>query len=174
MTAPDGPSRLAYRFLVACTLLTCALVVGPGSARGFPAQPPQPSRPPLPNAHRHPDVRPWTVEAEIPEFSIAETTLPKGAVREQVVMDRGRRYDAFTVSIDSAAGGFRLFVTERATGGTREILGLPFEWRPFSDLAWVDGHTLVFDRWSSPHVGVHYAVDVVRGTLIAAVPFHDD
>jgi hypothetical protein len=55
----------------------------------------------------------------------------------------------------------------------REIRGLPFEWRPFSNLTWADDRTLMFDRWSSPHDGMHYALDVVGGRLVAAQSFHD-
>jgi hypothetical protein len=38
----------------------------------------------------------------------------------------------------------------------------------------VGDRTLLFDRWSSPRFGVHYAVDVVRGAVIVAKTFHDD
>jgi membrane-associated phospholipid phosphatase len=31
----------------------------------------------------------------------------------------------------------------------------------------------MFDRWSSPRVGMHYAVDVIDGKLIAALSFHE-
>jgi hypothetical protein len=97
-------------------------------------------------------------------------------VKEDGVTDRRRRYEAVTVadvSTEERTQRVRLFVVEHATGRTREIRGLPFAWRPFSDLAWVDDRTLVFDRWSSPHAGMHYAVDAAGGTLVAAVPFHD-
>jgi hypothetical protein len=119
-------------------------------------------------AHRHAAVGKRSVEFDIPEFSIADTSLAAGTRKENLVTDRHRRYAAFTVS------DTQLFVVERRTGKAREIRGLPFAWRPFSDLIWADSRTLLFDRWSSPHVGVHYAVDVVTGKLVAVVSFHND
>jgi hypothetical protein len=127
----------------------------------------QSSRSPSVKSHPHTAVAKRTVEFDIPEFSVTETSLAAGTKTQNAVRDRRRRYDAFTVA------DTQLFVTERRTGKTREIRGLPFEWRPFSDVMWEDSRTLVFDRWSSPHAGVHYAVDVVTRRLIAAVEFHD-
>ena len=127
----------------------------------------QSSQPPSVKSHPHPAVAKRTIEFDIPEFSVAETSLAAGAKTQDTVTDRRRRYDAFTVS------DTQLFVTERRTGKTREIRGLPFEWRPFSGVMWADSRTLVFDRWSSPHAGVHYAVDIVSGRLVAAVAFRD-
>ena len=83
-------------------------------------------------------------------------------------MSRNKKYEAFTVA------GTRLFVLERATGKILEIRGLPLEWRPFSELFWADNQTLIFDRWSQPHYGVHYAVNLKSGKLVVAVPFPDE
>jgi hypothetical protein len=151
--------------------LTCvlALVLGAGEA-AFP-QTARSAPPRVPAAHRHPritgDVRRETAGG----ITLTDTVVPAGAARDELVAGRRRRFDAFTIR---ARDGFRLFVVDRRTKHVREIRGVPFEWRPFSDLAWADDRTLLFDRWSSPHYGVHYAVDVVRGTLIAAKSFRDD
>jgi len=83
-------------------------------------------------------------------------------------VNRHRTYDAFTVSVT------RLFVAGRRTGKVFEVRGLPLEWRPFSDLLWTDNQTLHFDRWSQPHYGIHYSVNVKRKKLISAVPFSDE
>lgn len=127
----------------------------------------QPSKPPLPKPHRHLGVDRSASGEEIPEFSMTETALEAGMRKENLVTNRSREYDAFTVS------GTRLFVAERRTGKVFEIRGLPLEWRPFSDLIWADKQTLMFDRWSQPHYGVHYAVNVRGRRLVAAVPFPD-
>ena len=110
------------------------------------------------------------MRAEFADVAMANTTLALGTARDTVVTDRARRYDAFTVATGQR---FRLYVADRRTHRVREVRGIPFEWRPFSDLAWKDGRTLLFDRWSSPHDGVHYVVDVARGRLAAAAGFHD-
>jgi hypothetical protein len=99
---------------------------------------------------------------------MAETALESGTKKDNLVASRARRYEAFTVD------GTRLFIGERRTGKLFEIRGLPLEWRPFSDLTWADNKTLLFDRWSQPHYGVHYEVNVKSRKLIVALPFPDE
>ncbi len=117
-------------------------------------------------AHRHIGIG-KSASVDIPEFSMAETSLEAGVKKQNRITTRNRRYDAFIVS------DTRLLVADRTTGKVFEIRGLPMEWRPFSDLAWMDNQTLVFDRWSQPHHGVHYQINVKRMKLIKAVPFPD-
>ncbi|HWP56222.1 MAG TPA: hypothetical protein VN476_18965, partial [Pyrinomonadaceae bacterium] len=117
-------------------------------------------------AHRHIGTG-KTGAVEIPEFSMVETSLEVGLKKENLVKSRNRRYEAFTIS------DTRLLVSDRSTGKVFEVKGLPMEWRPFSDLTWVNNQTLVFDRWSQPHYGVHYEVNVKLRKLIRAVPFPD-
>ena len=123
--------------------------------------------PSLPKSHRHIGVTKSVVGDPIPEFSMAETSLEAGIKKENPVTDRSRKYEAFTVS------GTRLFVGERKSGKVFEVRGLPLEWRPFSNLKWANDHILMFDRWSQPHYGVHYAVNVRSRRLVAAAPFPD-
>jgi len=127
----------------------------------------QPSKPSLPKAHRHIGVVKSATGEEIPEFSMSEASLETNAKKENLITNRDRKYDAFTVERT------RLFIAERSTGKVFEIRGLPLEWRPFSDLTWADERTLMFDRWSQPHYGVHYSVDIKEKRLNAAVPFPD-
>ena len=115
-------------------------------------------------AHRHLGTT-QSVAVDIPEFSMAETSLEPDVKMEKLVMSRNKKYDAFTVD------GTRLFVTERETKKIFEIKGLPLEWRPFSDLSWVNNQTLMFDRWSQPHYGVHYVVNVKTRKLLVVSPF---
>jgi hypothetical protein len=44
--------------------------------------------------------------------------------------------------------------------------------RPFDDVLWMNGSILVFDQWSQPSYGVHYAVDVATRKLLQASPFN--
>jgi hypothetical protein len=104
---------------------------------------------------------------DIAEFSMVAVSLDAGVKKENRIKSRNRRYEAFTVADN------RLLVSDRTTGKVFEIRGLPMEWRPFSDLAWVNNQTLIFDRWSQPHYGVHYVIDVKRKELIKAIPFPD-
>src|SRR4030095_8107983 len=126
----------------------------------------QSPKPQLPRSHRHLRIGESTA-VDIPEFRMAETSLEVGLKKENLITSRNKKYEAFTVS------GTRLFVTERATAKIFEIRGLPLGWRPFSDLVWIDNQTLIFDRWSQPHFGVHYAVNVKNRKLLVATPFPD-
>ena len=125
------------------------------------------SKPSLPKVHRHYGVNRSAAGTDIPEFSMGEVSLEANTKKESLVSNRTRTYNAFTVDQT------RLFVIERSTGKVFEIRGLPLEWRPFSDLTWANDHTLMFDRWSQPHYGVHYSVDIKEKRLTAAVPFPD-
>lgn len=129
---------------------------------------PQPLQQGSPKTHRHVMLLTSVLESVSPEFSIVETSLAANSKKEDLVTNQSQTYDAFTIS------GTKLFVAERKTGKTFEIRGLPFEWRPFSDLVWQNRHTLVFDRWSQPHFGVHYAVNVKSKRLVTAKPFPDE
>jgi hypothetical protein len=54
-----------------------------------------------------------------------------------------------------------------------ELSGLPLPHRPITGLVWVWDRYLVFDRWSTPHYGIHYVVDAEERTLLLAAPFAD-
>jgi dienelactone hydrolase len=117
-------------------------------------------------AHRHIRIG-KSVGMDIPEFSMVETSLEAGVKKESLVKTRNRQYKAFIIS------DTRLLVSDRTGGKVFEVKGLPMEWRPFSDLTWVNNQTLAFDRWSQPHYGVHYEVNVKLKKLIRAGPFPD-
>ncbi len=137
--------------MIRATIAICALLALPQS-----------------RSHHHPNAERLTGNDRIREFSMRDTTLARETKKTHLVISRGRRFDAFTAGEDTL-----LFVTDHRTGRTRVIRGLPFSWRPFSNLTWADSRTLMFDRWSSPRVGMHYAVDVIDGKLIAAMSFHE-
>lgn len=118
-----------------------------------------------PGLHRH-EWANKSVAVDIPEFSMNEVSLDP-AKRENLVISRNKKFEAFTVE------GTRLFVLERRTRKLLQITGLPLEWRPFSDLTWADNQTLMFDRWSQPHYGVHYKVNVISRKLLVVAPFGD-
>jgi len=127
----------------------------------------QASNPSLPRVHRHIGVDKSATGTDIPEFAMTEVSLEASTKKESLITNRARTHDAFTVERT------RLFIAERSTGRVFEIRGLQLEWRPFSELTWANDHTLMFDRWSQPHYGVHYSVEVKEKRLTAAVPFPD-
>ena len=68
----------------------------------------------------------------------------------------------------------RLSLEYIRTGKRYQVIGLPLPHRPISDLVWIDSTLLAFDRWSQPHYGMHYVLDVQRARLILAASFPDE
>ena len=126
----------------------------------------QTPRGPLFKSHRHIALDNGN-SVDIPEFSMVEISLERNIKRANLVTSNNRKRDAFTVD------DTRLFVSDRTTKKVLEITGLPLEWRPFSNLTWASNDTLMFDRWSQPHYGVHYEVNVRSRKLLIAAPFPD-
>lgn len=128
------------------------------------------------NAHRHlklGDVmREVLPGVEITE--VAEVTIDKSATKENPARSRDRRYEAFTTYTPNESLSFRIYFVERATGKVYEVRGLPLSHRPFSNLSFVNNRMLAFDRWSQPHYGVHYVVDVREKRLVIAAAFPDE
>jgi hypothetical protein len=97
--------------------------------------------------------------------------------------------DRLSDVVVNPAGTVRAYVVEKAwigdmvrdhiqieyldSGKVFEIEGLPVEYRLYSDLTWVGDRYLVFDRWSQPHYGLHYVVDVVELKLVLVRGFPD-
>jgi hypothetical protein len=122
----------------------------------------------VPKAHRHLGGLPSMLKEIEADFSFAVAALEKDAPIENAVKNKNRTFEAFVVDKT------QIFVKDLKSGKIFEIKGLPSEWRFFSDLVWVNNQTLMFDRWVQPHYGNHYAVDVVKRKLVAAVPFPDE
>ena len=135
----------------------------------------QPRRPPAlttVDAHRHvvpvhelpwmtdlaPDTRVVPVEGS--ESGSDSTISPDG------------RWRAFVVeSADEPGGRIRI---ETVSGGQRgELRGVPLPYRPLSTLVWLNDELLAFDRWSQPHYGIHYVLNVRQRRLVLAAPFPD-
>ena len=110
----------------------------------------------------------------MPKVEIAEVTLDKSVSRENVARSWDGRYEAFTTYHPDQSPSFRIYFAQRGTGRVYEVRGLPLPHRPFSDLAWVNNRTLAFDRWSQPHYGIHYAVNVKGKKLMRASAFPDE
>jgi hypothetical protein len=125
------------------------------------------------DAHRHPALGDITEEV-VPDVEIAEVTLEKSISKENLARSRDGRYEAFTSSHPDQSPSFRIYFVERLTGKVYEVRGLPLPHRPFSDLVWINNRVLVFDRWSQPHYGIHYAVNVRRKRLVRASAFPDE
>lgn len=67
----------------------------------------------------------------------------------------------------------RVCILEVRTGKRYQLAGIPLPYRPISGLVWLNDHLLAFDRWSQPHYGIHYVVDVQKYSVVLSAPFPD-
>lgn len=157
--------RIALSAIVACALM---IVAGETSAPARESGKPSAGHI-LPDPHHHSvSVSRMKPDSEVvASFRYQAVTAPAGPPANQR-RSPGGRFRAFTISDTS---GSRIFVEEIATHATHEIAGLPLPWRPFDKLVWIGPTTLIFDRWSQPHFGIHYAIDVAKGKLLLASQF---
>lgn len=83
-----------------------------------------------------------------------------------LVTNASRTFKAFVLCVPSGSeeGCFmRVYVTEIRTGKTYAINGEPIEvevMRPVDDLKWLDNDRLSYERWTNPHFGRRYVINV--------------
>lgn len=138
----------------------------------------QPTATGLPDPHNHVvDVNRTGLSPESSaDFAMVEVSLDPSLERENSTENPEGTFQAFTVCdpalcSDENCCQDRILVEDTQTDQIYEIQGLPLRWRPFSDLVWITNDILVFDRWSNPDYGVHYAVNVREKRLLLASPF---
>jgi len=119
------------------------------------------------------------------------TDLPEGDLADRIEKDgRGKKLlaespdkirQAFVFCVPSgskevAACVSRVFVTDLGTDETYEITGeeLFIEAnRPVDGLKWINNYTLSYERWTNPHYGHRYVVDLKRLKQTAAFILSD-
>jgi hypothetical protein len=127
----------------------------------------------VPDPHHHPvpvHRQPWQNELA-PDARFIRIMSP--VVAHDTVRSPDGRWCAF-IHARSDEEGDRLYLQEVQFGNQYEVYGIPLPYRPLSDLVWLDDHLLAFDKWSQPHHGVHYVVDVQRLRLVLSTPFPDE
>ena len=154
-----------------------------------PPTPPKPDVPPpvvvarvetlhFPDPHGHVvDVHtlPWKTELA-PEVVILKVPALDKKPHENCVTNQSQTLVAFTIFAGRNPPdwqGEHVYFQKVGTDERFVILGIPMGHRDFSDLGWVNDRYLVFDRWSSPHYGMHYIFDAVQKKLLLATPFPD-
>jgi hypothetical protein len=123
--------------------------------------------------HRHVvDVSHSWVEAS-PNEGFALVKVP-GLPAEGELEERATSPDGAFQAFATCEPGCRVLVQSVRHGDVHELRG-PFfsDLRPFSRLVWLPSDILVFDQWTQPHYGLHYAVDVRSRRLLQAAPFTD-
>ncbi|MBI3787606.1 MAG: hypothetical protein HY276_05035 [Ignavibacteriales bacterium] len=127
----------------------------------------------LPDPHYHVVAvheKPWETELA-PEARVLLLDHSMGG-RDSVISPNGR-WHAF-IHYPSDKDGGRICLQNLQTGKLYEVRGISLPYRPLNDLVWLDNNLLAFDRWSQPHYGIHYIVDVKKRRLVLAAPFPDE
>ena len=127
----------------------------------------------LGDPHQHVvDVRgSWVAENPNEGFALVKVSaLPAESELDERALSPDSRFQAFATCEPDC----RVLVQFLDQEGLYELRGPTFsELRPFSGLVWLSSDILVFDQWTQPHYGIHYAVDVRAHRLLQAAPFTD-
>jgi hypothetical protein len=128
---------------------------------------------PLSDPHKHVVAvheKPWKTDLA-PEVKMIQLEGTPVDIRDSVISPNGR-WLAFVFSVQDewARVGFQ----EIRSGKRYQLINLPLAYRPINDIVWIDSTLVTFDRWSQPHYGMHYVVDVQNTRLVLAAPFPDE
>jgi len=126
----------------------------------------------LPDPHHHVvDVNNNSLGPQNLEgFKIEGASINLGTQMDEIVINPAQTLRSFSTCNRTC----HVYFEDTATGKVYEIQMPSFlPGRPFSALVWVTDEVLVFDQWTQPHHGVHYAVNVREKKLILASPFPD-
>jgi len=162
---PLGAHRPRMRALGSLVVLLLTSTLGR-------AQQNAPATPPVDPHHHVVPVHqaPWTTELA-PDARMVR--LEGRAAGSDSVLSPDGRWRAFVIDRNDEPGG-RVCLEAVHSGRRYELRGLPLPYRPLSALVWLDSARLAFDRWSQPHYGIHYVLDVSRRRLVLAAPFPDE
>jgi hypothetical protein len=113
------------------------------------------------------------------EIEIVEISRLPNQNRENITVNSAQTYQAFTIceflsEFDQEQGcQEKIFIEETIAGKFYQIQGIPLSWRPFTNLAWTEENILSFQRWSNPHYGLHYVVDMNQKKLVDISAFDE-
>jgi hypothetical protein len=118
------------------------------------------------------DSRPWSTELAREVVLTPTTNIDESHAVKCVTNNAGDRALIVDAPHDSADHQIQhVFIV---TGGrVYRVDHLPLEWRPITDICWLDARHVTFDRWSTPHYKMHYTIDVRALKLVDATPIDD-
>ena len=122
--------------------------------------------------HNHKDVVGSMLDEIAGEVSILEVDDAPTPAEDEGAVNPEKTMRAYAVADEN--GVERVFVEDMRLGAFYVIGGLPFPNRPVTDVTWLEGNLLVFDRSTNPHMGVHYVVDMSRKRLVVAALLSDE
>jgi hypothetical protein len=126
----------------------------------------------IPDPHNHKDIVGSMLDDIAADVRIYEVTDAPTPAEDEGAVNPEKTMRAYAVANEE--GIERVFVEDSRLGIFYVIDGLPFPNRPVSDVTWVKGDLLVFDRSTNPHMGVHYVVDMQKKRLVVAALLSDE
>ena len=106
--------------------------------------------------------------SDLPSGDLADAVQKDGSGKSTLTMSADKRYEASVFCIPSRSKEVtdcvaRVFVLDLQTDENYEIVGeeLGIEaGRPVDELKWINNHMLSYERWTGPHFGHRYVVDI--------------
>lgn len=105
---------------------------------------------------------------DLPTGDLAEKVQTDGAGNSTLKMSADKRYEVSVFCIPSGSKEVpncvaRVFILDLQTDENYEIVGEELgteAGRPVDEIKWINSHTLSYERWTGPHFGHRYIVDV--------------
>jgi hypothetical protein len=134
--------------------------------------------PRLPDPHNHVinvHVTPWKTEDAQAARLVWVDPPPQDSITS-VVTNQSRTARAYIHKKPWTGNSYRehIQIEDLKLHKVYELEGIPFEWRDYDELVWLEDRYLLFDRWTSPHYGRHFVVDFTKKKLMLMVPFPDE
>ena len=106
--------------------------------------------------------------SDLPAGDLADKVETDGSGKSTLTMSADKHYEASVFCIPSHSAEVpncvaRVFILDLQTDENYEIVGeeLGMEaGRPVDNLKWLDNHTLSYERWTNPHMGRRYVVEL--------------
>jgi len=106
--------------------------------------------------------------SDLPSGDLADKVEKDGAGKSTLTISADKHYEASVFCVPSHSSEVpdcvaRVFILDLQTDENYEIVGeeLGIEaGRPVDGLKWINSHTLSYERWTGPHMGRRYIVDV--------------
>ena len=119
--------------------------------------------------------------SDLPSGDLADSVEKDGFGKSTLRMSPDKRYQASVFCVPSGTSGVpgcvhRVFVYDLQTDENYEIVGeeLFIETARLIDrLKWIDSHTLSYERWTNPHYGHRYVVDMQKMKQVNAFVLSD-
>ncbi|MEP7077064.1 MAG: hypothetical protein ABI878_14760 [Acidobacteriota bacterium] len=105
---------------------------------------------------------------DLPSGDLAEKVERDSTGKSTLTLTADKRYEASVFCVRSESSEVtgcvhRVFVTDLQSDSEYEVVGEELfieSGRLIDNLKWLDSHTLSYERWTGPHFGHRYIVDV--------------